>query len=411
MSSQKKSTRKESPPLEDTDQSEIAESESKAEEDLVVVIDEKGAVESTPDKSAAPKKELSKGVKWIFAVILTSLLWNVLADRFTPYTDQARVQGFVVGVAPKVSGVVTEVYVKNNMEVEKGQPLFEIDKVNYEIALSKAKSDLQRAESQMGAGSAGIESAKANLRVAKANELKAEQDANRQERLYQQDSGTISVRRLEVARATLEQARAMVSGAEAEVERAIGQRGGAEKNNSQVKAALSAVEKAEEDLSNTTVRAASRGVITDLKTDVGQFAGAGSPTMTLIAMHDVWISAEFTENNLGNLTVGSPVEIVLDSLPGKIVKGEVRSIGLGVSSAKSAPAGSLPTIQNNRDWLRQTQRFPVVISFDSDEINSIYQQLRIGGQADVIVYTDGHSVLKMLGEIYIRVLSWLSYAY
>ena len=411
MSNQNKSAEKKSPPQAEKDHSEITDSESRAENEVVVVMEEGAKNESLSEDKAAPKKELSRGVKWIFALIIVSLIWNVLADRFTPYTDQARVQGFVVGVAPKVSGVVTEVFVQNNVEVDQGQPLFQIDRVNYEIALNKAKSDLQRAESQMGAGSAGIESAKANLRVAKANELKAEQDANRQERLYQQDSGSISVRRLEVARATLEQARAMVIGAEAEVERAIGQRGGEETNNAQVKAALSAVEKAEEDLSNTTVRAASRGVITDLKTDVGQFAGAGSPAMTLIAMHDVWISAEFTENNLGNLAVGSPVEIVLDSLPGRIIRGEVRSIGLGVSAAKPAPAGSLPSIQNNRDWLRQTQRFPVVISFDSDQINSIYQQLRIGGQADVIVYTEGHSLLKLCGEMYIRFLSWLSYAY
>ena len=148
-----------------------------------------------------------------------------------------------------------------------------------------------------------------------------------------------------------------------------------------------------------------------LKADVGQFAGAGNPTMTLIAMHDVWISAEFTENNLGHLAVGSPVEIVLDSLPGMVVQGKVRSIGLGVSSTKSAPAGNLPTIQNNRDWLRQTQRFPVVISFDKDQIGLVYQQLRIGGQADVIAYADDNPLLKFLGEAYIRFLSWLSYAY
>ena len=411
MSNQKKSAKKESPPLDENDPSEMTESKPKPEDEIVVVTEEAPSSEKTSEEAEASKKGLSRGVKWILAIILVSLIWNVLADRYTPYTNQARVQGFVVGVAPKVSGVVTAVYVKNNMEVEKGQPLFQIDKVNYEIALNKAKSDLQRAEGQMGAGSAGIESARANLRVAKANELKAEQDANRQERLYEQDSGSISVRRLELARATLEQARAMVSGAEAEVERAIGQRGGEETNNAQVKAAISAVEKAEEDLNNTIVRASSRGVITDLKADVGQFAGAGNPTMTLIAMHDVWISAEFTENNLGHLAVGSPVEIVLDSLPGMVVQGKVRSIGLGVSSTKSAPAGNLPTIQNNRDWLRQTQRFPVVISFDKDQIGLVYQQLRIGGQADVIAYADDNPLLKFLGEAYIRFLSWLSYAY
>ncbi|NCF55570.1 MAG: HlyD family efflux transporter periplasmic adaptor subunit, partial [Planctomycetia bacterium] len=188
-------------------------------------------------------------------------------------------------------------------------------------------------------------------------------------------------------------------------------RGGEETDNAQVKAALSAVEKAKLDLGNTTVRASSRGMITDLRADVGQFAGAGAPVMTLIAMHDVWISAEFTENNLGHLKVGSPVEIVLDSLPGQVIQGTVQSIGVGVSATKPPPAGSLPSIQNNRDWLRATQRFTIVIGFDSDQIKNIYPQLRIGGQADVIAYTQGHPLLKKIGEVYIRFLSWVSYAY
>ncbi|MGF1642745.1 MAG: biotin/lipoyl-binding protein, partial [Thiotrichales bacterium] len=79
----------------------------------------------------------------ILVVILCSLIWYFLADRYTPYTSQARVQGFVVGVAPKVAGLVTKVHVENNQEVEEGQPLFEIDTASYEIALKKAQSDLQ----------------------------------------------------------------------------------------------------------------------------------------------------------------------------------------------------------------------------------------------------------------------------
>lgn len=354
---------------------------------------------------------VSKGVLGIVLVILLSLLWYFLADRFTPYTRQARVQGFVVGVAPKVAGLVSQVWVKNNEEVDKGQPLFEIDKVDYEIALRRAQSDLQNTQGQVGAGSAGIESARANLRAAQANKLKAEQDSNRQERLYKQDPGTISVRRLEVARASLEQARAQVSGAEAEVQRAIEQKGGDDDDNAQLKTALSAVEKAQLDLDNTTVRASSRGVITDLRADVGQFAGTGTPVMTLIAIHDVWISAEFTENNLEHLRVGSPVDLVLDALPGRVYSGTLASIGLGVSTGQSTPVGTLPSIQNNRDWLRQSQRFPVVIAFDPEQIEQIYRQLRIGGQAEVIAYTDRHWVLTRLGKAYIRMMSWLSYAY
>ena len=72
--------------------------------------------------------------------------------------------------------------------------------------------------------------------------------------------------------------------------------------------------------------------MTDLRTDVGQFAQAGAPAMTLIAIHDLWISADMTENNLGNVKPGDKVAIVLDVMPGEVLKGRVRSVGTGISS-------------------------------------------------------------------------------
>ena len=381
----------------------------KAEQEQATV-DEEQPVEKPEEVAAATS--VKKGVLVVLLMILLSLVWYLLADRFTPYTSQARIQGYVVGVAPKVAGLVTNVWVKNNQEVEEGQRLFEIDPSQYEIALQRAESDLQNARNQVGAGSAGVESAKANLRSALANELKAQQDASRQERLYREDPGTISVRRLEVARATLEQAKAKVQAAEAEIQRAIEQKGGEEDNNAILKSAMSAVDKAALDLSNTIVKAASRGIITDLRADVGQYANAGAPVMTLIAIHDVWVDAQLTENNLAHLRVGSPVELVLDSMPGQVFDGRIRSIGLGVSDGQAPPPpGQLPTIQNNRDWLRQAQRFPVIIEFVPGQAEQLRDYVRVGGQVDVMAFSEGHGFLKLLGQAYIRLMSWFSYAY
>ena len=370
-----------------------------------------GETSAEPAEKSA-KAPVRTGGLVVGLLILLSLAWYLFADRFTPYTSQARVQGYVVGVAPKVAGVVTQVWVSNNQEVDAAQPLFEIDPSQYEIALKKAQSDLENARRQVEAGSAAVESARANLRAAQANELKAQQDTTRLERLHEEDPGTISVRRLEVSRASLDQARAKVAAAGAEIQRAIEQKGGEdEADNAILKAALSAVEKAELDLANTVVTASSDGVITDLRAEVGQYAGTGSPVMTLVAVQDVWINAEFTENNLGHLRPGSPVEILFDVLPGQVFAGEVRSIGLGVSEGQPPPPGTLPTVQNDRDWLRQAQRFPVVVEFDIDQQEGLHRQLRVGGQASVIAYAEGHDLLGLLGRAYIRLMSWLSYAY
>jgi multidrug resistance efflux pump len=164
----------------------------------------------------------------------------------------------------------------------------------------------------------------------------------------------------------------------------------------QLRAAAAALEKAELDLANTRVKARSGGVVTDLRTEVGQFAAAGNPVMTLIAIRDVWISADMTENNLGHLQPGTPVAIALDALPGEVFQGRVRSIEFGVSLGQSAPPGGLPTVQNSRDWLRPAQRFPVIVEFERGESARLHN-VRVGGQAEVMAFPSPGNPLNPLG--------------
>ncbi len=106
----------------------------------------------------------------------------------------------------------------------------------------------------------------------------------------------------------------------------------------------------------------------------------------------------------------SPVRIVLDALPGRVFDGKVRSIGYGVSVGSETPPGSLPTVQNNRDWLRAAQRFPVIIEFEPGQLDEP-RALRIGGQAEVMAFPSTGNPLNLLGRMFLRVMSWLSFAY
>jgi multidrug resistance efflux pump len=320
------------------------------------------------------------------------------------------VQAFVVPVAAEVAGKVLKVHVKNNDDVQRGQPLFELDPSQYQIALQRSRSDYESVRGSVNASAATVEAARASLQAAQANHVKADKDATRQERLYAEDPGAISVRRLEVAQATRVEARSKEKAAEADLRKAREAAGESGDNNAQLQSARSAIEKAELDLSRTQVVAPTRGLVTDLRTDAGQFAQAGAPLMTLIAIHDLWISADMTENNLGNLDPGNEVAIVLDVLPGEVLKGRVRSVGSGVSSGQPAPPGTLPTIQNSRDWLRQAQRFPVAVEFDASEAERL-RRVRIGGQAEVMVFTGDNFLMNLLGAGYIRLMSLLSYLY
>jgi multidrug resistance efflux pump len=368
---------------------------------------------ATPSSSPSPPPAADpsgRAIKWIVGAIVVSLIWYLLADRFTPYTQQARVQAYVVAVAAEVAGRVTRVAVHNNQEVNAGDVLFEIDDEQYRIAVERARADLESTRRQVGASTAGIDSARASLRAAIANEVKARQDSERLERLYREDEGTVSLRRLEVARATHEQALSQVAAARAEVERAREQQGGGEAENAQLRGAAAALEKAQLDLANTRIRARSAGVITDLRAEVGQFAAAGNPVMTLIAIRDVWISADMTENNLGHLAPGTPVAVALDALPGEVFEARIRSIGYGVSVGQSAPPGGLPTVQNSRDWLRPAQRFPVIVEFEPGE-RARLRNVRVGGQAEVMAFPSPGNPLNPLGRVFLRAMSWVSYLY
>ncbi|MCM2330411.1 MAG: HlyD family secretion protein [Pseudomonas sagittaria] len=366
-----------------------------------------------PPPPKPPADPVNKGVKWVVSLIALSLLWYLLADRFTPYTQQARVQAFVVPVAAEVAGKVIRVLVGNNQVVEAGAVLFEVDPQQYQIAVERARADLESTRRQIAASTAGIESAQASLRAAQANELKAQQDRERLERLYREDPGTISLRRLEVSRATHEQAISQVAAARAEVQRAREQQGGSEEQNALLRSAATALEKAELDLANTRVQARSAGLITDLRTDVGQFAAAGNPVMTLITIQDVWINAEMTENNLGRVEPGTPVAIVLDALPGEVFTGRVRSVGYGVSVGQSTAPGTLPSVENSRDWLRPAQRFPVIVELAPGEVARLakLRGIRVGGQAEVMAFPSEGNPLNPLGRLFLYLMSWLSYAY
>jgi multidrug resistance efflux pump len=346
----------------------------------------------------------------IALLIVVSLLLYVIGDRVTPSTSQARVQAFVVPVAAEVAGKVMAVHIRNNDEVQPGQPLFDIQPEPYKIALARARADLESVHGSVKGSAAGVEAARASLAAARANRDMAERDASRLEKLYQEDSGAISVRRLETAQATREGARSQVLKAQADLVKAQEAAGESGEENAQLRSALGAVEKAELDLSRTRVLAPSRGVVTDLRTDVGHFAQPGAPVMTLIAMHDLWISADLTENNIGHVKPGDEVAIVLDVMPGEVLKGRVRSVGAGVGSGEKTSPGALPTVENSRDWLRQAQRIPVAVEFDAAESPRL-TGIRPGGQADVLVYTGDHPLMNLLGAFYMRVVSWMTFLY
>ena len=371
--------------------------------------EEKAESSEQENKPAAEKKDdpVHRVTKTVLYTVLAIFVLYLVVDRLAPWTDQARIQTYVVPIVPQVAGNVVEIHVGKNHVVEPGDILFKIDPSDYELALESAESALELAGQEIGASTASVATAQAKLVEAKINldyvntQSKRVFELERDKILPESDG--------DKARAAIKQAQSQVNSARAELEKSKQQLGQKGNDNPKIRSAIAALKKAQIDLSRTTVIAPTKGGITNLIINEGQYASVGVPLMTFVDFESVWISADFRENSIANIKTGDSVDLALDVAPGRIFKGTVSSIGFAVDDASTGGAGELVTVKGKTGWLRDSQRFPVTIKFSEGHPKGL---LRVGGQVDVQVYTTGSNFLvNSLGWIWIRVLTWLSYVY
>jgi multidrug resistance efflux pump len=356
-------------------------------------------VENTND----PVKKITRIALIAIAIVF---VWYVVADRLAPWTDQARVQAYVVPIVSQVAGRVIEVNVGKDQEVEQGDVLLKINPADYQLAVDNAETELELAGQDIGAGTASVTTAQAKVVEAQANvdHFKAQS-----KRIFELEEKQIySKAQGDQARAAVIKADAQLVSAKAELEKAKQALGVKGNKNPKIRSAIAKLKKAQIDLSRTTILAPSHGGITNLKIDEGHYASVGAPLMTFIEVDNVWIKANLRENSIANIEEGTPVDIILDSAPGRIFHGTVSSMGFAVSHEKGGAIGDLESIESSAGWLRDAQRFPVYILFDDDSARGFR---RLGGQADVQFYSTDNWLINSLGWIWIRILSWFSYVY
>lgn len=352
------------------------------------------------------KDPVRKLTQYILIIIGLVFVWYIIADRHAPWSDQARVQTYVIPIVPQVSGRVTEVMVKQDEIVSPGDVLFKIDPSDYELALENAEAALELAGQEIGAGMATVVTAQAQLVVAETN---VEHVKAQSARVFEMEKkNVLSHSDGDKARAAIKQSEAGVISAKANLDKAKQSLGKAGNENPRIRSAMAQLKKAQLDLSRTVILAPSFGGITNLQIDIGFYAKAGAAAMTFIEGNSSWIQVNLRENNLANLAIGNAVDIALDVAPGTIYTGKISSIGFAVDTATNSAVGGLTTVESKTGWLRDAQRFPVTITFDDDSTRG---KRRLGGQADVQVYTGDNWFVNSLGWLWIRVISFFSYVY
>lgn len=276
-------------------------------------------------------------------------------------TENAYVHSDMVAVVPEVSGTITDVAVRENQAVSAGDRLFTIDPTRYRIAVAQARSALADVRTQIEAMKAQYEEQQQALDTARSDLAFAEREYQRQVQLSR--SRAVSESALDSYRHKQELAQQSVQQAQKGLERIKAGLAGdpdiAVEEHPMYRKAQASLEAAEQDLADTEVTAPFNGIASKTPV-VGQFAGPGRSAMSLVSTESVYIDANLKETQLTHVTVGQPVDVVVDTYPDRTFKGHVASIAAATGSEFSV----LPAQNATGNWVKVVQRVPVRIDLD-----------------------------------------------
>jgi RND family efflux transporter MFP subunit len=253
------------------------------------------------------------------ALVIGLALWDYYINA--PWTRDGRVRADVVAVAPDVSGLVTEVLVHDNQRVRKGDVLFRIDPDRFDIALRQAEADV--------AGK-------------RASNEQAQSDYQRYDKL---SDNAVSQQRLELARATAQEAQATY-------DQAVADRDLAKLNRAR-----------------SEVRASVNGLIANMDLRPGAYVSVGHGVTALIDEDTLRVEGYFEENKLPRIRVGDAATVRLIG-EHTLLTGHVESIAGGIEDReRTAGSNLLANVNPTFSWVRLAQRIPVRIALDPSPDN------------------------------------------
>lgn len=312
--------------------------------------------------------------------LVCALIWFAywFLHRNSASTDDAFVQSDIAQIAPRVTGVVAKVFVRDNEHVQKGDPLFTLDPADYQAALAKAEASLEAARAQYDASqknlsltrqtsAADIDNARAALANAQAEAQRTHADADRYRALYAKHE----VSRQDLDRATtaakssaaqVQQAQAKLAQANAAPDQIAVRKSQASSAQAQIAQARAAVQQARLNLSYAEVRAPAAGHVSKKSVVAGSHVSAGQSAMALVE-DDPWVVANFKETQLNRMQPGLPVSIEIDAFPDRTFDGRLQSIQSGTGVTFSL----LPAQNATGNFVKIVQRVPVKIIFSKPE--------------------------------------------
>ena len=314
------------------------------------------------------------GIVLLVIVVVVALLVVgtifLIQSRRHETTDDAFIDGNASQIAAQAAGRVTKLYVNDNQEVRRGDPIVDIDSADVVAKVDQAKAQVETARSQALQAQAQVQGQIANAAQAAAQARQAEAEStNAQQdlaRFYGVDPDAVSRQQYDQAVAQARSAKAKVDAAHSTERAAQAQVQAAEANvkvaGAQIATAQADLETAEIQLGYTHVLAPIDGRITKRAVDVGNVISIGQPILAIVST-DLWVTANFKETQLTKMRLHQPVTVKVDAFPDVKFAAHVDS----VQRATGGYFSTLPAENATGNYVKVTQRVPVKIVFDHPE--------------------------------------------
>lgn len=308
-------------------------------------------VENTEEKEKHSRRKLNKPALFgIIALAIIAISYFVIDAMKYQSTDDAYVETTTVSVAPRVSGQVVEVKIKDNQPIKEGDEIAKIDDTDYKIKVDSAKARYERILLNQQNAKANYDAMQSAIELAKT-------DLERYKNLY--TAGAVSKQTLDNAQTKYDAAVANLTSAD----QALLSKKDNKVADAELKEAKAMLDQAELNLSYTTIKAPQNGTIASRRVEKGMYVQVGSP-LCVIVPENVWVVANFKENQLNGMKKDQEVDIKVDTYPNKVFKGKIDSI----QRSSGAKSSLFPPENAVGSFVKIVQRVPVKIIF-TEEIN------------------------------------------
>jgi membrane fusion protein (multidrug efflux system) len=347
---------------------------------------ENAVAETEPEKASRPRHR--PWLRWaLFALLPLALIagsyWYVTGGQVMS-TDDAYVEADKVGVSTDVSGIVKEIDVTENQNVEAGQVLYRLDPRQFEIALDNAQANLAEV-------ALTLDSMKLDYRRM-LSDVAAQQGQVKLDQVTSDRYATL-VHTNAVAQLTYDQARftlevdkskleSLRQQAQVQLARLAGNADIPVTEHPQYLQAKAQVDEAQRQLDHTQVNAPFAGIVTNVPSITpGKYLQASTTAFYLVATDHVWVYSNPKETELTYVRPGQPVAVTVDTYPDIRWHGTVESI----SPAAAQEFSLLPAQNTSGNWVKVVQRVPMRVRLDTSGKNG--PTLRAGMSVEVKVDT------------------------